>query len=42
MTNREYFEECAGMGLDTMFFVLNNIDPDAEFVEHEEIENNEK
>ena len=28
MTNREYYEEAAGMGLDDMFFIYNNINPD--------------
>jgi hypothetical protein len=32
MTNREYYEEGAGMGLDDSFFRFNNIDPDAEFI----------
>jgi len=34
MTNKEAYEEAAGMLLDPMFFILNNIDPDAEFEEH--------
>ena len=33
MTNREAHEEAAGMGLDLLFFSLNGIDPDAEYVE---------
>jgi hypothetical protein len=33
MTNRQAYEEAAGMGLDPMFFEFNNIDPDAEYKE---------
>lgn len=33
MTNREAHEEAAGMGLDSLFFIANGIDPDAEYVE---------
>jgi hypothetical protein len=33
MTNREAHEEAAGMGLCQEFFVLNGIDPDAEYKE---------
>lgn len=33
MTNREAHEEAAGMGLEGSFFSMNNIDPDAEYVE---------
>ena len=36
MTNREYYEEVAGMGLDDMFFIYNNINPDEE---HKELDN---
>jgi hypothetical protein len=34
-TNREVYEEAAGMGLDDMFFRFNHIDPDAEYKEGE-------
>lgn len=33
MTNREVHEEAAGMGLDDMFFKMNDINPDAEYIE---------
>ena len=32
MTNREYHEEAAGMALDNLFFIYNDIDPDADFI----------
>jgi hypothetical protein len=32
-TNRQAHEEAAGMGLDDAFFRMNNIDPDAEYVD---------
>ena len=31
MTNREAYEEAAGMGLEDLFFIINNIDPNGEF-----------
>lgn len=31
MTNKEYYEETAEMGLDDMFFRYNNINPDEEY-----------
>ena len=31
MTNREAHEQAAGMPLEDLFFILNKIDPDAEF-----------
>jgi hypothetical protein len=31
MTNREAHEEAAGYGLDGLFFMINGIDPDAEY-----------
>ena len=31
MTNREAYEDAAGMGLDNMFFTYNYIEPDAEY-----------
>lgn len=31
MTNREAYEEAAGMALDPLFFSINRIDPDAEY-----------
>ena len=31
MTNREAHEEAAGMNLSILFFIFNNIDPDAEY-----------
>jgi len=37
MTNREAHEEAAGMNLDDMFFRLNGIDPDAEYINPEVI-----
>ena len=36
MTNREAHEEAAGMGLEGSFFAMNNIDPDAEYIDLEE------
>ncbi len=33
MTNREAHEKAAEMNLCDMFFTLNNIDPDLEYVE---------
>ncbi len=33
MTNRQAHEEAAGMNLDSMFFIANGIDPDAEYIE---------
>ena len=33
MTNREVYEEAAGMNLAPEFFTFNNIDPDAECIE---------
>ena len=33
MTNREAHEEAAGMALADMFFKVNRIDPDAEYIE---------
>ena len=33
MTNREAYEQSAGMGLDDLFFIYNDIDPDAEYKE---------
>ena len=32
MTNREAHEEAAGMGLDDLFFIFNNINPDGEYL----------
>jgi hypothetical protein len=32
MNNRQAHEEAAGMGLDDMFFRMNRIDPDAEYI----------
>jgi len=37
MTNREAHEEAAGVNLDSRFFEINGIDPDAEYVELEDI-----
>jgi len=37
MTNREVYEDVAGMNLDRRFFEINGIDPDAEYVELEDI-----
>jgi hypothetical protein len=31
MTNKEAHEEAAGMSLDPLFFILNGIDPNAEY-----------
>jgi hypothetical protein len=31
MTNRQAYEEAAGMSLENYFFVFNGIDPDAEY-----------
>lgn len=36
MTNREAHEEAAGMSLDDRFFIFNDMDPDAEYVENRE------
>ena len=33
MTNREAHEQAAGMPLDDIFFKVNRIDPDAEYIE---------
>ncbi len=33
MTNREAYEEAAGMGLEDSFFAFNGIDPNAEYEE---------
>ena len=33
MTNKEAHEEAAGMALDPLFFILNGIDPNAEYEE---------
>lgn len=33
MTNREAHEEAAGMPLDDIFFKVNRINPDAEYIE---------
>jgi hypothetical protein len=33
LTNKEAHEEAAGMNLDNLFFELNGIDPNAEFIE---------
>lgn len=33
MTNRETHEKAAGMPLDDIFFKVNRIDPDAEYIE---------
>lgn len=40
MTNREVYEEAAGMGLEDSFFWMNGIDPDAECKEAENIKEN--
>jgi hypothetical protein len=32
MTNREAHEQAAGMALDDMFFQMNGINPDAEYI----------
>ena len=32
MTNREAHEEASGMGLDDLFFIFNNINPDGEYL----------
>jgi len=40
MTNREAFEECAGMNLCPEFFLLNGIDPDAEYKEEQQADHN--
>jgi hypothetical protein len=37
MTNREAHEEAAGMNLDDMFFKVNGIDPDEEYIDPEVI-----
>ena len=34
MTNREAYEQEAGIGLDDLFFIYNDIDPDAEYKEN--------
>ena len=34
MTNREAYEEVSGMSLDDLFFIHNDIDPDAEYKEY--------
>ena len=39
MTNREAYEQEAGMGLDDLFFIYNDIDPDAEYKEYIDSEN---
>ena len=39
MTNREAYEQEAGMGLDDLFFIYNDIDPDAEYKEYIDNEN---
>lgn len=36
MTNRQVYEEAAEMGLEDMFFKMNGIDPNAEYVEIKE------
>lgn len=36
MTNREFYEECAGMGLEDIFFEMNEIEPNEEYLELEE------
>lgn len=41
MTNREYYESEAGMGLDDMFFTYNNINPDEEYKEYVECDDKE-
>jgi hypothetical protein len=33
MTNRQAYEEAAGYNLDNLFFMLNDIDPDAEYTD---------
>lgn len=33
MTNREVYEESAGMGLDYRFFRFNGIDPATEYID---------
>ena len=39
MTNREAYEQSAGMGLDDLFFIYNDIDTDAEYKEYIDNEN---
>lgn len=34
MTNREAYEQVAEMSLDDLFFIHNDIDPDAEYKEY--------
>ena len=36
-TNREAYEEAAGMNLEDSFFTFNRIDPDAEYVQKKSI-----
>ena len=39
MTNREAYEKVAEMSLDDLFFISNDIDPDAEYKEYIDNEN---
>lgn len=39
MTNREVYEQVAGMSLDDLFFIYNDIDPDVEYKEYADNKN---